>query len=570
MATSNASDHLDQIRTGYTFTEPSIVLGAAKVEGEVHADCLVRLPLGMMNRHGLVAGATGTGKTITLQVLTEQLSEAGVPVFVSDVKGDLTGLSTPGTSSEKLLARTQSVGMQWEAKNYPVEYFALGGDGSGVPIRATITSFGPILLSRILELNETQESSLQLIFHYADQKGLELIDLKDLRSVISHLTSDEGKDELKDLGGLSKATAGVILRELITLESQGMEKFFGEPEFNTSELLRTAPDGRGVISSLELSTLLQKPLLFSTFLMWLLADLFQELPEVGDVEKPKLVFFLDEAHLLFRDASKAFMESIMTTVRLIRSKGVGIFFVTQTPKDVPADVLGQLANRVQHALRAFTPDDAKALKQTISTFPTSPYDLEEALTQAGTGEAIVTVMNESGAPTPVAWTKMWTPRSNMGASESGVVTAAVQASPLLNEYGTAVDRESAFEKLSGAPAAGVPSTGGSAQGSSDGTTTQGSVPQGSPAGAEQDIHAEARRIEEEILGRPANVPANGSSAPESAPQSAPQEAPEPVKEAPKSRPKPKDNVVMDVALDVANQLGREFLRGIFGTRRRRR
>ncbi|MGY5319131.1 helicase HerA-like domain-containing protein [Neomicrococcus lactis] len=549
MATTNASDHVEKIRSGYTFTEPSIVLGAAKVEDQVYPDALVRLPLGMMNRHGLVAGATGTGKTITLQVLTEQLSEAGVPVFVSDVKGDLTGLSTAGTSSEKLLQRTQSVGMQWEAKNYPVEYFALGGDGNGIPVRATITSFGPILLARILELNETQESSLQLIFHYADKKGLELIDLKDLRAVISHLTSDEGKDELKDLGGLSKATAGVILRELITLEAQGMEKFFGEPEFNTAELLRQAPDGRGVISSLELSTLLEKPLLFSTFLMWLLADLFSELPEVGDVEKPKLVFFLDEAHLLFRGASNAFLESIMTTVRLIRSKGVGIFFVTQTPKDVPGDVLGQLANRVQHALRAFTPDDAKALKQTISTFPTSDYDLEEALTQAGTGEAIVTVMNESGAPTPVAWTKMWTPRSQMGASDATIVTSTVQASPLLSQYGTAVDGVSAFEKLNGA-AESVPATGESAQAPNA---------QGQPAGSVQD---EARRIEEDILGRPASVPP--------APQQAPQEAPAPQAEAPKSRPKKQDNVVMDVALDVANQLGREFLRGIFGTRRRRR
>lgn len=551
MAETNASDHVEKIRSGYTFTEPSIVLGATKVDGQVYPDALVRLPLRMMNRHGLVAGATGTGKTITLQVLAEQLSEAGVPVFVSDVKGDLTGLSTAGTSSDKLLERTKSVGMEWEAKNYPVEYFALGGDGNGIPVRATITSFGPILLSRILELNETQESSLQLIFHYADQKGLELIDLKDLRAVITHLTSDEGKDELKDLGGLSKATAGVILRELITLESQGMDKFFGEPEFDTAELLRNAEDGRGMISSLELSTLLQKPLLFSTFLMWLLADLFSELPEVGDVEKPKLVFFLDEAHLLFNDASKAFLDSIMTTVRLIRSKGVGIFFITQTPKDVPADVLGQLANRVQHALRAFTPDDAKALKQTISTFPTSDYNLEEALTQAGTGEAIVTVMNESGAPTPVAWTKMWTPRSHMGASETSVVTSAVQASPLTAKYGTSVDRESAFEKLqSGATA---PSTGDPAQGA-------GGAP-GQSAGSVQD---EARRIEEDILGRPANVP----PAPQEAPQQAPQEAPR--EEAPKSRPKKQDNVVMDVALDVANQLGREFLRGIFGTRRRRR
>ncbi len=297
-----------------------------------------------------------------------------------------------------------------------MEFLALGGDGNGVPVRATITSFGPILLSRIMDLNDTQESSLQLVFHFADKKDLELIDLKDLRAVIQFLTSDEGKAELEDLGGLSKATAGVILRELVTLEAQGMEKFFGEPEFDTAELLRTAPDGRGVISCLELPTLQTKPLLFSTFLMWLLADLFDDLPEAGDLDKPKLVFFLDEAHLLFNGASKAFLDAITTTVRLIRSKGVGIFFVTQTPKDVPADVLGQLANRIQHALRAFTPDDAKALKATVSTFPVSDYDLEETLTSAGIGEAVVTVMNEKGAPTPVALTKLRAPESVMGPS----------------------------------------------------------------------------------------------------------------------------------------------------------
>ena len=281
-----------------------------------------------------------------------------------------------------------------------MEFLALGGDGNGIPVRATVTSFGPILLSRIMELNDTQESSLQLVFHFADKNNLELIDLKDLRAVIQFLTSDEGKDELEELGGLSKATAGVILRELVTLEAQGMEKFFGEPEFDTAELLRTAPDGRGVVSCLELPTLQTKPMLFSTFLMWLLADLFEDLPEAGDLDKPKLVFFLDEAHLLFNGASKAFLDAITTTVRLIRSKGVGIFFVTQTPKDVPADVLGQLANRVQHALRAYTPEDAKALKATVSTFPISDYDLEETLTSAGIGEAVITVMNEKGAPDP--------------------------------------------------------------------------------------------------------------------------------------------------------------------------
>lgn len=460
MATKSAAELLTEIQAGYVFEGPSISLGAAMLDGEIHPEVQVSLPLAMMNRHGLVAGATGTGKTVTLHMMAEQLSAAGVPVFMADIKGDLTGLATAAEGSQKLTARTQALGQTWESKAFPVEFLALGGNGSGVPVRATITSFGPILLARVLDLNETQESSLQLVFHYADTKGLELYDLKDLRAVIQHLTSDEGKDDLKELGGLSKATAGVILRNLITLDAQGMGQFFGMPEFDTAELLRTAPDGRGVISCLELPSVQDKPLLFSTFLMWLLADLFRDLPEVGDTEKPKLVFFFDEAHLLFNGASKAFLNAITQTVRLIRSKGVGIFFVTQTPKDVPADVLAQLANRVQHALRAFTPEDAKALKATVSTFPISSYDLAEVLTSAGIGEAVVTVMNENGAPTPVALTRLRAPGSVMGPSSPEAVNAVIAASSLLPIYGTAVDPVSAYEKLQAPPAAApVPSTG---------------------------------------------------------------------------------------------------------------
>ena len=453
MAIKSTADKVATIQKGYTFEGPTIELGAAIIDGEVHKDAPVRLPLSMMNRHGLVAGATGTGKTVTLHMMAEQLSAAGVPVFLADIKGDLSGLATAATGSEKLLARTAGIGQPWAGKTFPVEFLALGGDGNGIPVRATITSFGPILLSRIMELNDTQESSLQLVFHFADKNNLELIDLKDLRAVIQFLTSAEGKDELEQLGGLSKATAGVILRELITLEAQGMEKFFGEPEFDTAELMRTAPDGRGVITCLELPTLQTKPMLFSTFLMWLLADLFDDLPEAGDLDKPKLVFFLDEAHLLFNDASKAFLDAITTTVRLIRSKGVGIFFVTQTPKDVPAEVLGQLANRVQHALRAYTPEDAKALKATVSTFPMSDYDLEETLTSAGIGEAVITVMNEKGAPTPVALTRLRAPESVMGPSADALISSTVAGSALLPKYGAAVDNVSAYEKISGKAAA---------------------------------------------------------------------------------------------------------------------
>ena len=323
----------------------------------------------MLNRHGLVAGATGTGKTKTLQLLAEQLSAQGVPVFAADIKGDLSGLSTPGESGEKITARAASVGQTWTATGFPVEYFALGGQGTGIPLRATMSSFGPVLLAKVLGLNETQESSLGLVFHYADRAGLPLLDLADLRAVVQHLTSDEGKADLKDLGGLSSATAGVILRELIGFSDQGADAFFGEPEFDTKDLLRTTADGRGLISLVELPNLQDRPAVFSTFLMWLLADLFHDLPELGDPEKPSLVFFFDEAHLLFHDASKDFLAAIAQTVRLIRSKGVGVFFVTQSPTDVPDDVLAQLGSRVQHQLRAHTPNDAKALKATVNTYP---------------------------------------------------------------------------------------------------------------------------------------------------------------------------------------------------------
>lgn len=561
MANKTTAEKLATIQQGYTLEGATIELGAAIVDGELHKEAQVRLPLSMMNRHGLVAGATGTGKTVTLHMMAEQLSTAGVPVFLADIKGDLSGLATAAAGSDKLTARTEAIGQAWAGKTFPVEFLALGGDGNGIPVRATITSFGPILLSRVMELNDTQESSLQLIFHFADQKKLELIDLKDLRAVIQFLTSDEGKAELEELGGLSKATAGVILRELVNLEAQGLEKFFGEPEFDTAELLRTAPDGRGVITCLELPTLQTKPMLFSTFLMWLLADLFEDLPEAGDLDKPKLVFFLDEAHLLFNGASKAFLDAITTTVRLIRSKGVGIFFVTQTPKDVPADILGQLANRIQHALRAFTPEDAKALKATVSTFPVSDYDLEETLTSAGIGEAVITVMNEKGAPTPVALTRLRAPESVMGPSTDDLVKSSVAGSELLAKYGTAVDNISAYEKLTGKGAAPT------------GEAAPGQPPV--PAGSNQaDVDAEARRIEEEILGRPSSRPA---PAPErSADADAPlRRAPEPAG----------GGMVGDIAgalggalggglksmvRSLGTQLGRELLRGVFGTSSRRR
>ena len=438
----------ERIASGYESTGSALEMGAVLLDGTSYPQARIRVPLAMVNRHGLIAGATGTGKTKTLQVLTEQLSAAGVPVVVADIKGDLSGLAQAGTSNDRIAVRAVDTGDDWAPTAYPVDFLALGGVGSGAPLRATMTSFGPTLLAKVLGCNSTQESSLGLIFHYADSAGLPLLDLKDLRAVIQYLTSDDGKTDLKNLGGLSSATAGVILRQLITLETQGGDVFFGEPEFDTADLLRTDSQGRGVISSIELANLQDRPMLFSTFLMWLLADLFHELPEVGDLDQPKLVFFFDEAHLLFNDASKAFLDAVTQTVRLIRSKGVGIFFVTQNPTDVPDSVLGQLGNRVQHALRAFTPDDAAALAKAVKTYPkTKDYDLSEALTQLGTGEAVVTVLAESGAPTPVAWTRLRAPRSLMAQLDPAAQAQAVAGSPLSARYGQPLDRESAYERL---------------------------------------------------------------------------------------------------------------------------
>jgi DNA helicase HerA-like ATPase len=424
----------------------TLELGKGVLDGKVAEKAVVQVPLRMMNRHGLIAGATGTGKTKGLQGISEQLSEAGVAVFAADMKGDLSGLSQPGGASGIAADRWQELGEAFTPTAFPVEYLALGGIGPGIPVRATVSDFGPLLLGKILQANETQEQSLSLLFRYSDQKGLPLLDLADLRSLLTFLGSEQGKAELTGIGGVSSATIGVLLRQLVQLEDGGGSEFFGEPQLDIADLLRAAPDGRGIVSCLELPAVQDKPTLFSTALMWLLAELFEQLPEIGDRDKPKLVFFFDEAHLLFDGATKAFLDSIVQTVRLIRSKGVGVFFCTQQPKDVPADVLGQLGNRIQYALRAFTPDDAKALKATVSTFPKSDfYDLGELLTSLGIGEAAVTILSESGVPTPVVHTKIRAPRSKMAAADD--VDAASKASPLYAKYGTRVDSQSAREML---------------------------------------------------------------------------------------------------------------------------
>ncbi|MDN4478442.1 DUF853 family protein [Demequina sp. SYSU T00039] len=446
---ASSPEYAALVAEGYTFDGPAITLGALVQGEDAIESAQVRLPLAMMNRHGLIAGATGTGKTRTLQGMAEALSDAGVPVFVTDIKGDLSGMAREGEPKDFIATRAADIGQEWEPRAYPMEFYALGAPdlSAGIPLRTTVTDFGPLLMAKVLGLTDIQESALGLVFHWADTNGLALLDLKDLRAVIQHLTSDEGKAELKGIGGVSSQTAGVLLREIANLQAQGGDEFFGEPAFDTMDLLRTTPEGRGVISALELPDLISRPQLFSTFLMWLLADLFADLPEVGDADRPRLVFFFDEAHLLFADASKEFLQQVVQTVRLIRSKGVGIFFCTQTPKDVPADVLGQLGSRVQHALRAFTPDDAKAMKATARTFPNSPYDLEEVLTTMGIGEAVVTVLSDRGAPTPVAWTRLCAPRGLMDPAPAGVIADTVKASTLSARYGQDVDRESAHELL---------------------------------------------------------------------------------------------------------------------------
>lgn len=458
-APQSASGHAvaQEIAAGYAFEGAALELGTVVVGETVDSSARVRIPLRTMNRHGLVAGATGTGKTKTLQGIAEQLSAAGIPVVLADVKGDLSGLSRPGEPGDKITARARETGeTDWAPTGFPVEFVSLGTDGIGVPIRATITSFGPVLLSKVLGLNETQESTLGLIFHWADRQGLALLDLKDLRSVIQHLTSPEGKADLKGIGGVSAATAGVILRSLVNLENEGGDTFFGEPELDPSDLLRTA-GGQGVITLFELGAQSSRPVLFSTFLMWVLADLFQTLPEIGDIDKPKLAFIFDEAHLLFNDASKAFLDQVEQTVKLIRSKGVGVFFCTQLPTDVPNQVLSQLGARIQHALRAFTPEDQKALTKTVRTYPkTSAYDLEQALTTLGIGEAVVTVLSEKGAPTPVAWTRLRPPRSLMDTIGEDAIRAAAQGSELHAKYGQTIDRESAYELLAAKVAAAEP------------------------------------------------------------------------------------------------------------------
>lgn len=437
----------EKIKASYKPTGSYIYLGAGILEGEVLAEAEVNLPLHMMNRHGLVAGATGTGKTRTLQLLAEQLSDAGVPVFMLDVKGDLSGLSQPGSINPKIEERATQLNKPFSPAGFPLELYSLSGK-LGAQMRATVLEFGPTLLAKILDLNDTQTGVLVVIFKYADDHKMPIIDLNDLKKLVAYLSDEEGAEEIKSTyGKISSATSGTILRKIVAIEQQGLTGMFGERSFDIEDLFGRV-DGKGTISLLNISDVQNQPVLYSTFLLSLLAEIFYNMPEAGDLDKPKLVFFFDEAHLLFKNSSKAFLEQIETIIRLIRSKGIGVFFCTQSPSDVPESVLSQLGNRIQHALRVFTPNDADALKKTVNTYPRSDfYKIDQILTALGTGQALVTVLNEKGIPTEVAATMLTPPRSIMGPLTTAEYIALTKTSAMTKKYEEIIDPESAYDIL---------------------------------------------------------------------------------------------------------------------------
>lgn len=438
---------IETIKNGYTFKGESVKLGAAMLDGEVVAEAGVSLPLKTMNRHGLIAGATGTGKTKTLQVISEFLSDNSVPVLMMDIKGDLSGIAAAATPNAKIDERYQKLNMEFKPAAFPVELMTLTGQ-NGVHLRATVSEFGPVLLSKILELNDTQGGVVALIFKYCDDTKLPLLDLKDFIKVLQFI-GDEGKEEIeKTYGKISTSSTGTILRKVIELQQQGADIFFGERSFEVDDLMRIADDGRGMISILRVTDLQDKPKLFSTFMLQMLAELYASCPEEGDMDKPKLVLFIDEAHLIFNEASPALLQQIETIVKLIRSKGIGIFFCTQNPMDVPASVLSQLGLKIQHALRAFTAADRKVIKKTAENYPeTEFYKTEDLITQLGIGEALITMLNEKGIPTPLAHTMLCAPRSRMDILTDEEIAAINSRSRMVAKYNKTVDNESAYEIL---------------------------------------------------------------------------------------------------------------------------
>jgi DNA helicase HerA-like ATPase len=441
----------DQFKTiieeGYRFKGNSIALGGAMLDGEVLTGSLVKLPLRMMNRHGLIAGATGTGKTKTLQIIAEQLSANSVPVLLMDIKGDLSGIAVPSAGHPKIDERHAQIGFPFEAGSSPVEFLSLS-DEKGARLRATVTEFGPVLFSKILDLNDTQSGIVAVVFKYCDDNNIPLLDLKDFKKTLQFMIND-GKEELEAIyGRLSTASVGAIMRKIVELEQQGAEQFFGERSFEVDDLCRLNEDGKGMVSILRLTDIQDRPKLFSTFMLQLLAEVYATFPEEGDLEQPKLVIFIDEAHLVFEEASKALLDQIESIIKLIRSKGVGIFFVTQNPTDIPDDVLGQLGLKIQHALRAFTAKDRKAIKLAAQNYPlTEFYDVEQVLTELGIGEALVTALNEKGIPTPLAQTMLRAPQSRMDVLTNDEINTLLLDSNIILKYTESIDRESAYEIL---------------------------------------------------------------------------------------------------------------------------
>ncbi len=437
----------DLIAAGYNFKGESFPIGAAMLNGEVLTGSTIQIPLKTLNRHGLIAGATGTGKTKTLQLLAEGLSNNSVPVMLMDIKGDLSGIAAEGILNDKISERIGKIGIPYQPGAFPVELLSLSNE-PGVRMRATVSEFGPILLSKILGLNDTQEGVVSMLFKYCDDNKMPLLDLKDFIRLLQY-AGNEGKAPLeKEYGRISTSTTGTILRKLIELQQQGADIFFGEPSFEIDDLMRISDDGRGMISILRVTDMQNRPKLFSTFMLSLLAELYATLPEEGDMDKPKLVLFIDEAHLVFQEATSALLQQIETVIKLIRSKGVGIFFCTQNPQDIPASVLAQLGLKVQHALRAFTAADRKAIKQAAENYPeTKHYDVAELLTQLGIGEAFVSVLNEKGIPTPLVHTYLLSPASRMDILSDAEIQKIVNSSRLVRKYAQIDDSESAYEIL---------------------------------------------------------------------------------------------------------------------------
>lgn len=438
---------LETIKKGYTFKGDTLKLGAAVLEGQTQTGTFVEVPLKTMNRHGLIAGATGTGKTKTLQILAEQLANVGVPSLLMDIKGDLSGIAMPSGGHPKIDQRHEAIGFPFEAGSTTIEFLSLS-DEPGARLRATVSEFGPVLFSKMLNLTEVQTGIVSVLFKYCDDKELPLIDLEDFKKTLLYMTND-GKDEVKEeYGHMSTASVGAITRKLLALEQQGADIFFGEPSFEVSDLCRIDEQGKGVVSILRLTDLQDRPALFSTFMMSLLAEIYATFPEIGDPERPELVIFIDEAHLLFEEASDELLDQIETIIKLIRSKGVGIYFCTQNPADIPEDVLGQLGLKIQHALRAFTAKDRKAIKLASQNFPeTEYYEVDELLTSLGIGEAFVTVLNEKGIPTPLVHAMLRAPQSRMDILTENEIQGIMATSKLIPKYNKHIDRESANEIL---------------------------------------------------------------------------------------------------------------------------